>query len=42
MQTNARFKVEGGQMTTQLGQGNAIDILNQNIVDFALVPKGGH
>ena len=42
MQTNARFKVEGGQMTTQLGQGNAIDILNQNIVDFALVPKGVH
>ncbi|SFV18125.1 hypothetical protein, partial [Pseudoduganella namucuonensis] len=39
MQTNARFKVEGGQMTTQLGQGRAIDIFNQNIVDFGLVPK---
>ena len=37
MQTNARFKVEGGQMTTQLGQGKAIDIFNQNIVDFGLV-----
>jgi RHS repeat-associated protein len=41
MQTNARFKVEGGQMTTQLGQGKAIDIFNQNIVDFQLVPKTG-
>lgn len=26
MQTNARFKVEGGQMTTQLGQSRAIEI----------------
>jgi filamentous hemagglutinin len=42
MQTNARFKVEGGQMTTQLGQGKAIDIFNQNIVDFELIRKGGH
>ena len=41
MQTNARFKVEGGQMTTQLGQGKAINIFNQNIVDFELVPNGG-
>ena len=42
MQTNARFKVEGGQMTTQLGQGKAIDIFNKNIVDYELVRKGGH
>ena len=42
MQTNARFKVEGGQMTTQLGHGNGIDILNQNIVDFKVVPKGAN
>ena len=41
MQTNARFKVEGGQMTTQLGRGKAIDIFNKNIVDFELIRKGG-
>lgn len=34
MQTNVRFKVEGGQMTTQLGQGRGIDIFNQNMVQF--------
>ena len=34
MQTNVRFKVEGGQMTTQLGQGPGINIFNQNIVQF--------
>ncbi|WP_215796521.1 hypothetical protein [Paludibacterium paludis] len=39
MQSNARFKVEGGQMTTQLGQGRAIDIFNKNIVDFELIHK---
>ena len=39
MQTNARFKVESNQMTTQLGQGKAIDIFNQNILDFGLIPK---
>ncbi|MDW6092420.1 hypothetical protein SBX64_07665 [Vibrio rhizosphaerae] len=37
MQTNARFKVEGGQMTTQLGQGKAIDIFNENFIYFELV-----
>lgn len=36
MQTNARFKVEGGQMTTQLGQGRALEIFNKNIVKFEL------
>lgn len=34
MQTNTRFKVEGGQMTTQLGQGPGITIFNRGIVDF--------
>ena len=38
MQTNVRFKVEGGQMTTQLGQGAGINIFNQNIVQFQKVP----
>jgi len=33
-QTHARFKVEKGQMTTQLGQGKALDIFNNNILDF--------
>jgi hypothetical protein len=42
MQTNARFKVEGGQMTTQLGQGRALDIFNENLIDFVRLPKGGH
>jgi hypothetical protein len=32
MDTNARFKVEGGQLTTQLGKGKALEIFNQNIV----------
>ena len=39
MQTNAQFKTEKGQMTTQLGQGKALDIFNRNIVDFIRVPK---
>jgi hypothetical protein len=42
MQTNARFKVEGGQMTTQLGQGRALEIFNRNLVDFVRLPKGPH
>lgn len=29
MQTNVRFKIEGGQMTTQLGQGAGINIFNR-------------
>ncbi|MDP9932632.1 hypothetical protein [Variovorax paradoxus] len=37
MQTNTRFKVEGGQMTTQLGQGPGITTFNRGIVDFELV-----
>ncbi|KAA1187616.1 RHS repeat protein [Photorhabdus heterorhabditis] len=37
MQTNARFKVEGGQMTTQLGQGMAIETFNRNIIGYKLV-----
>ena len=32
MQTNARFKFESNQMTTQLGQGKALEIYNQNII----------
>ncbi|KAF0811237.1 hypothetical protein IGB42_04295 [Andreprevotia sp. IGB-42] len=42
MQTNARFKVEGGQMTTQLGQGHALDIFNQNLIDFERLIKESH
>lgn len=38
MQTNVRFKVEGGQMTIQLGQGTGINIFNHNIVQFQKVP----
>ncbi|ARU54288.1 hypothetical protein OLMES_0181 [Oleiphilus messinensis] len=34
VQTHARFKVEKGQMTTQLGQGRALEIFNKNIIDF--------
>ncbi|QQJ96021.1 hemagglutinin repeat-containing protein [Burkholderia ambifaria] len=34
MQSNVRFKVEGGQMTTQLGQGPGINIFNQNMIQF--------
>ncbi|WPG21782.1 hemagglutinin repeat-containing protein [Kosakonia cowanii] len=37
MDTNARFKVEGGQMTTQLGQGKGMEIFNNNIVHFEQV-----
>ena len=37
MNTNTRFKVEGGQMTTQLGQGKGMDIFNKNIVHFEKV-----
>jgi filamentous hemagglutinin len=37
MQTNARFEVEGGQMTTQLGQGKALEIFNKNIIHFEWV-----
>lgn len=39
MHTNTRFKVEGGQMTTQLGKGKGMDIFNESIVDFVVVPK---
>jgi hypothetical protein len=37
MQTNTRFKVEKGQMTTQLGQGKGMEIFNNNIVHFEKV-----
>ncbi|WP_231692226.1 VENN motif pre-toxin domain-containing protein, partial [Cronobacter dublinensis] len=37
METNTRFKVEGGQMTTQLGQGKGMEIFNKNIVHFEKV-----
>ncbi|PIT48014.1 VENN motif pre-toxin domain-containing protein [Snodgrassella communis] len=37
MQSNTRFKVEGGQMTTQLGQGKGIEIFNKNIIHFEKV-----
>ena len=36
-QTHSRFKVESGQMTTQFSQGKALDIFNQNILDFELL-----
>ncbi|MDR5777797.1 MULTISPECIES: hypothetical protein, partial [unclassified Caballeronia] len=35
--TNTQFKVEGGQMTTQLGKGPGIQIFNQNLVKFDLL-----
>ncbi|AXL53218.1 filamentous hemagglutinin [Paraburkholderia caffeinilytica] len=38
MQTNVRFKVEGGQMTTQLGQGAGVNIFNKNIIQFGKIP----
>lgn len=34
---HAQFKVEKGQMTTQLGQGEALNIFNNNLVSFELV-----
>lgn len=37
MNTNNRFKEEGGQMTTQLGQGKGMEIFNKNIVNFEKV-----
>ena len=37
MDTNTRFKIESGQMTTQLGQGKGMEILNNNIVYFEKV-----
>ena len=37
MKTNTRFKVEGGQMTTQLDQGKEVKIFNKNIVHFEKV-----
>ena len=38
-ETNTRFKVEGGQTTTQLGSGKGLEIFNRNIVDFQLINK---
>ena len=37
MNKNTRFKEEGGQMTTQLGQGRGVKIFNKNIVYFEKV-----
>ena len=37
MDTNIRFKVESEQMTTQVGQGKGMEILNNNIVYFEKV-----
>ena len=37
MDINTRFKIESGQMTTQLGQGKGMEILNNNIVYFEKV-----
>ena len=34
MDTNTLFKVEGGQMTTQLEQSKGMEIFNNNIVHF--------
>jgi hypothetical protein len=38
-QNNARFKFESGQMTTQLGQGKALEIYNENMVNFKTLEK---
>ncbi len=35
--TNTRFKVEGWQITTQLGHGKEMEIFNKNIVYFEKV-----
>lgn len=35
--TNTRFKVKVGQMTTQLGHGIGVKIFNKNIVHFEKV-----
>ncbi|MCG1041753.1 hypothetical protein KQH60_03855 [Mycetohabitans sp. B8] len=37
--TNAQFKSEGKQMTTQLGQGDAINIFNKCIVDYKPIQR---
>jgi insecticidal toxin complex protein TccC len=37
--TNAQFKSEGKQMTTQLGQGVAINIFNKSIVDYKSIQR---
>jgi hypothetical protein len=36
-QTNARFKVESGQTTTQLGKGSALRLFNSNIIKYDVV-----
>lgn len=35
--TNTRFKVEGGQMITQIEKGKGLDIFNKNIIHFEKV-----
>ena len=37
--TNARFKTEGKQVTIALGKGPALDIFNENILDFQEVSR---
>ena len=37
MYTNTRFKVEGGQMITQIEKGKGLDIFNKNIIHFEKV-----
>jgi filamentous hemagglutinin len=39
-QTSARFKFESGQMTTQLGRGDALKIYNDNIVSAKPIRQG--
>ncbi|WP_331458187.1 RHS repeat-associated core domain-containing protein, partial [Burkholderia sp. MSMB2041] len=39
MKTNAQFKVEGEQMTIQLGQGRALEIFNRNMVHYRVIKR---
>lgn len=39
MYTNTRFKVEGGQMITQIEKGKGLDIFNKNIIHFKRLNK---
>lgn len=36
--TNAMFKVEGSVLNTGLGRGRALDMFNQNIVKYEVLP----
>ena len=39
MYTNTRFKVEGGQMITQIEKGKGLDIFNKNIKELDAIKR---